>query len=228
MAKARLSLSLLQKISLNTFKEQKMEKVSIIIPYKEDRGFLGEAIASVHAQTYTGEIELICSQSPGSVGHNLNAGIAKATGSFIKYLCDDDILPPDSIALSVEAFKPGIDFIHGCAENFWNDGRSEIYQPAFDRPTLAEMLRHNYLHGGSLMYRSSVFRKYGFFDASLWTGEEYDFNLRLLHAGATIGFCPRVLYRYRRHTGQKSLGNTNPNYQSRRWQAIEIIRARYR
>ncbi len=55
-----------------------LPKVSIIIPYKIDRGYLNEAIESVKNQTYKGEIELILSQSNGSVSYNLNQGILKA------------------------------------------------------------------------------------------------------------------------------------------------------
>lgn len=206
-----------------------MEKVSIIIPYNKDRGWLNDAIYSVKEQTYP-NIELILSQSPASVGVNLNYGIAKATGSFIKYLCDDDLLPPNSIEQSIAAFTgPEIDFIHGCATNFWMDiNKEEVYIPTVKRPTLSDMLEHNQIHGGTLMYRASVFRKFGFFDPTLWTGEEYEFNLRLLNSGAIIGYSPDILYKYRRHQQQKSLGNKNYDYQARRREAIESIKNRYR
>ena len=201
-------------------------KVTVIIPYKEDRGWLNQAIESVKSQSYK-NIELLLCQGNALVGVNLNAGIAKANGEFIKYLCDDDLLTPDSIKHSVKAFAPGIDFIHGCAENFWPD-KTEIYTPPIKYPTLAEMLKANQIHGGTVMYRASVFRKFGFFDTTLWTGEEYDYNLRLLSNGATLGYSPEILYRYRRHGGQKSLGNTKASYQAMRKDAIEKIRDRYR
>jgi glycosyltransferase involved in cell wall biosynthesis len=48
-------------------------KVAIIIPYQNDRGYLGEALKSVERQTYPADlIELIEVQSENTVGHNLN------------------------------------------------------------------------------------------------------------------------------------------------------------
>ena len=62
-----------------------MKKVSIIIPYKDNRGWLDKAITSVENQTYS-NIELIVSQGDNGVSKNLNKGIKKATGDYIKYL----------------------------------------------------------------------------------------------------------------------------------------------
>ena len=70
--------------------------VSVIIPYNEDRGYLKECVASIEAQTYP-DIELIPSFSPGSCGHNFNNGLEKATGEYVKWVDEDDWLPPDSI-----------------------------------------------------------------------------------------------------------------------------------
>jgi len=203
-------------------------KVSIIIPYSVDRGFLSQAIDSVMAQTYQ-NIELIISQSPGNVSTNLNAGIEKSTGELIKYLCDDDLLPRDSIELSVEAFEdPAIDFIHGQALNFWPYiNTSEVYSPSVLLPDLNCLLNHNHIHGGSLMYRRRVFYLYGNFDTSLWTGEEYEFNLRILSQGARIGYCKNVLYHYRHHPLQKSIGNLGNDYQEKRKLAIGLIKSKY-
>jgi glycosyltransferase involved in cell wall biosynthesis len=203
-------------------------KVSIIIPYFKDRGFLSQAIDSVMAQTYQ-NIELIISQSPGNVSTNLNAGIEKSTGELIKYLCDDDLLPNDSIELSVGAFEdPAIDFIHGQALNFWPYiNATEVYSPKVLLPDLKSLLNHNHIHGGSLMYRRRVFYLFGNFDTSLWTGEEYEFNLRILSKGAKIGFCKNVLYHYRHHPLQKSIGDFSSDYQYKRKVAIELIKSKY-
>tara|TARA_R110000822_G_scaffold26529_5_gene79818 strand:- start:6618 stop:7229 length:612 start_codon:yes stop_codon:yes gene_type:complete len=200
--------------------------VSIIIPYKEDRGFLSEAIASVHAQTFDGEIELIMSQSDNGVSYNLNRGIEIATGDYIKYLCDDDTLTPNSIKDSLEAIK-GYDFIHGNAYNFFegNESMNHTYRPPNELPTLEQMLVPFPIHGGSLMYQRDVFDKFGKFDESLTTGEEYEYNMRILSLGAKIGYCDNTLYNYRRHPNQKSLGR-NAN-QSQRKELINQIRNRY-
>lgn len=200
------------------------KKVSVIIPYNIDRGFLDDAIESVHAQGYP-NIELILSQSDRGVSYNINRGIERSTGEYIKYLGEDDILPPSSIMLSV-MHMDGYDFIHGNAINFWMTGESKLYCPPIKYPTAKDLLHKNVIHGGTLMYHRRVFEK-NMFDESLWSSEEWELNLRLLMAGAKIGYCDHVLYRYRRHGDQKSLGNKDKEYQNRREAQRNMIRSRY-
>lgn len=178
--------------------------VSIIIPYSIDRGWLDKAIASVYNQTYTGKIELIESQSEGNVSHNINEGFKISKGSLIKYLCEDDELTPNCISDSVQAIER-FDFIHGNALNVYHN-RTEQQRPRKANPTLEDMLHMNLIHGGTLMFKRSVFNSIGMFDETLTCAEEYDFNLRALKFGLKLGYCNTFLYKYRRHDKQKSLG----------------------
>ena len=115
--------------------------VSIIIPYNKDRGFLKQAIDSVYAQNYSGQIELLLSESDKNVSYNINKAILESTGAYIKYLCEDDWLTPNCIKDSVEAIK-GFDFIHGNAYNVRN-GNKEIQKPKFETPTFEQMIYNN-------------------------------------------------------------------------------------
>ena len=203
-------------------------KVSIIIPYKKDRGYLDQAIRSVELQTY-GNVELIISQSNNGVSYNLNRGIEQSTGDFIKYLCDDDMLSRDSIEKSVKAFKPSTSFIHGNAIAFRElVSQGNVYRPIKKHLNLKNMLTTNYIHGGTLMYRKEVFKEVGMFNETLWTGEEYEFNLRCFANGLKCTYTDEILYYYRLHGEQKSIGNTSKLYQSMRKQQMEIIRSWYR
>lgn len=204
----------------------KNKKVSIIIPFNEDRGYLDLAIKSIQKQTYK-NIEIVYSRSDKSVGYNLNRGIEQSSGQYIKYLCDDDMLTENSISDSILAIRDN-DFIHGNAINFFDNGNETNHIPNIIKPTLNDMLITNQIHGGTLMYDKNVFEKYGLFDESLWTAEEYDYNLMLLSKGATIGYCNSFLYLYRRHNLQKSLGNKNASYQNKRKYEIERIKDKYR
>jgi GT2 family glycosyltransferase len=201
-----------------------LDKVSIIIPYVKDRGYLREAIMSVECQDYKGEIELILSQSNNGVSHNINRGVERATGKFIKYLCDDDKLTVNSISQSVQAMH-NKDFIHGNAVNFWENGQRSIHVPSVTTPSTRQMIHHNHIHGGTLMYRRDVFERFGMFDEKLTTGEEYEFNLRLLSMGAKLGYCDSFLYLYRRHMKQKSLGGDTNQFE--RQKLIETIKRHY-
>ena len=200
-------------------------KVSIIIPYKEDRSYLDKAIESIESQSYK-NYETIFSQSNNRVGYNLNRGIEVATGDLIRYLCDDDMLTPNSLLDTVKRFSG--DFIHSNAFNFYENGRVYRHVPKIKNPNLRELEKRNHFHGGTVVYHASVFDRFGLFDESLWTGEEYDFNLKILHSGAKVGYINSFTYFYRRHPLQKSLGNTDLEYQAQRKQAIEEIKERYK
>lgn len=199
------------------------QKVSIIIPYKVDRGWLQEAVDSVYKQRFSGEIELIMSQSDELVSYNFNRGVEIASGDYIKYLCDDDILPVDSIQNSLIDIEDGL-ALCGNAINFFPDGHKTVQNAT--KPTFEQMIVNNQIHGGSLMYHKSIFEKHGLMNESLWTGEEYEFNLRLLKAGVEFKVSHHYLYLYRRHDQQKSLGKGID--QVARQKAISEIKNKYR
>jgi teichuronic acid biosynthesis glycosyltransferase TuaG len=203
-------------------------KVSIIIPYSKDRGWLDKANYSVLNQDYKGEIEIIESQSFNGVSYNLNRGIEKSTGEYIKYLCDDDMLTEWSISSSVEAIQ-GYDFIHGGAViKFQETGGEVIFFPKDKHPTLESMVISNKIHGTTLMYRRDVFERVGLFREDLDCAEEYEFNLRCLKNGLKLNYCHDLLAIYRRHEKQKSLGNMDKAYQDARQTKIETIKSWYR
>lgn len=72
------------------------------------------------------------------------------------------------------------------------------------------------------MYRSTVFEKVGFFDETLDCAEEYDFNMKCLSKGLKLGYVNSLLYMYRRHDEQKSLGvAVDQNIRALKIQAIQ-------
>jgi glycosyltransferase involved in cell wall biosynthesis len=199
--------------------------ISVVIPYNEDRGYIDNAINSIENQTYK-DYEIVLSKSDASVGFNANYGVKQSKGEYIKFLCEDDLLTPNCLEDSLKAIK-NYDFIHGKGVNFWKGGIEKPYTMTNPYAELNSMLIQNGINGGSVMYRRDIFDKVQF-DEELWTGEEYDFNLNLLYLGYRLGFCDKVLYKYRRHSKQKSLGNPSFEYQRQRQIAIEKIRNRYR
>jgi len=205
-------------------------KVSIIIPYNINRGYLEQAIESVKNQTYK-NIELLIEAGDCSVGVNLNRGIKKSTGDLIRYVSEDDLLPPNSIKDTVEFFNKNknIDFIQSNALTFFEDKRETIlWEPPHTIPTLEQMLNKYLIHGGTVVYKKKCFDNY-MFDESLWTGEEYDFNLWLLKNKYKIGYLNSITYKYRRHIKQKSipLGIKDVEYQKKRTIEKEKIKRRY-
>ena len=178
--------------------EQK--RVTVIIPYNRDRGWLKDAVKSV-----PDEAQLILSKGEGNWPENFNKVLNQATGEFIRYLHEDDMLTPNCIADSVKTIEEqNVDFIHGNAmEIFVGLTKTRFYAPRIINPTLADMLNKNYLHSATIMYRREVFDKVGLFDETLNTAEEYEFSLRCLKAGLKLGYCNSTLAYYRRHPEQK-------------------------
>lgn len=194
----------------------KKKVVSVIIGYNNDRGWLNEAVESVrNCQIYDKkliEVELIRVHGKNNnIAENLNIGIQTAKGQYIKYLSEDDLLTPNCIEDSLNAFTDDIDFIHGNSINFHQNGKMELYKPrhtVFDLKSFLQVLqtKTNFIHGGTLMFRKSFFTKAGLFDTTLKCAEEHELVLRGLSMGMKIGYCNKTLYKYRRHDKQKSLG----------------------
>src|SRR6185369_2493370 len=206
--------------------------VSIIIPYIEDRGWLSEAIKSIENQSYPTElIEVLLEKSPNSVGHNINNGIRKATGKYIKYFAEDDYLEPNCIADCVDFLESTpYRWMHANSHIIYQDGerkgRRPVHVPPFN-PTKEQLLDFCHIHGGTVMYEADLIKCFAF-DESLWTGEEYDLYLQLYSAGHEPGYLNKFVFNYRRHSGQKSLRNLAISYQEQRRYAHEQIRKRYR
>ena len=178
----------------------KRKRVTVIIPYNVNRGYLKEAIDSV-----PDNVQLLVSQGTGNWPENFNKVLDQAEGDYIKFLHEDDRLTENSIADAVQFFEENdVDFIHGNAlELSMSGGRQHVYKPKKTQPVLADMLKKNYIHSATLMYKKEVFKKVGTFDESLWVMEEYEFNLRCLKAGMKLGYCNSTLAIYRRHAEQK-------------------------
>lgn len=196
-------------------------KVSIIIPYVKDRGYLDEAIESAKAQDYEGEVEIVLSGSDNRVGYNINKALETATGHYWKYLCDDDTLPDNSVSKLTEIMNTGMDFVHSNALRFGS--KKGVHKPSLKTFTASQLARKNYIHGGTTMYRTDTTLKVGGWDEEVWTAEELEFHMRLLANGAKLGYLDAVTYNYRVHGQQKSNDRS-----AKRVQYIKALREKYR
>jgi GT2 family glycosyltransferase len=176
------------------------KSVTVIIPYKMDRGWLKDAIASVPK-----DVQLLVSQGEGNWPENFNKVLSQATGEYIKFLHEDDMLTPNCIEDSMNTFlRTKADFIHGSVIELYPWNKQVVWVPVKGYPTLNDMKRKNYIHSASLMYRREIFEKIGGFNETLNNQEEYEFNLRCLKEQFKIGYCVSLpLAYYRRHPAQK-------------------------
>ena len=137
-----------------------MKKVTVIIPYKVDRGWLKSAICSVPKG-----VQLIVSKGDGNWPQNFNKVLKDATGDYIKYLHEDDMLTPNCIEDSVRCMDEyNADFIHGKAIELYPDHHTVIYRPTIKLPTFEMLLKYNSIHSATTMYGRWIFEKFGTFN----------------------------------------------------------------
>jgi len=174
--------------------------VTVIISYREDRGWLQEAIDSVPKW-----VQVILKQGTTGFSVDFNRGLKEATGDYIKYLHEDDMITPEGIENAVKTIQiQNVDFIHGDVyELSESTGKKVYWTPRIKTPLLSDLLKKNTIHSASMMYRKEVFEKVGGFKEGLDSSEDYEFNLRCLKAGLKIGYCNKPLAIYRRHAAQK-------------------------
>jgi hypothetical protein len=179
---------------------KKNKRVTVIIPYKEDRGWLKDAVASVPE-----DVQLLLAKGDGNWPKNFNDALPHAEGEFIKYLHEDDMLTENCIRDSIATFEQtGADFIHGDAiELSMSTNKEIIWRSPNKTVTFDSLFAKNTIHSASLMYRKTIFEQIGGFDESLDNQEEYEFNLRCLHSGFKLAYCNSPLAIYRRHPQQK-------------------------
>ena len=195
-------------------------KVSIIIPYVEDRGYLAEAIASCKDQddfVLGKDYEIILQQGNYGVSKNINDGVEKAKGEFIKICADDDIMTTNCLSSLYEMAKLGFDLVCADSLRISTDEHHRGLWPSILPDTIDELAHFNSLHGGTMLYRKSKMPRW---NEDMWTAEEYDVSLRMAVAGCRFGYVQEIVYCYRIWRGNKSMISRNRG-------DINVARAKY-
>lgn len=199
-------------------------RVSVLIPTYNCGKFLGEAIDSVLAQTFTDfeiivvddgstddtaevvarypEVKYFPIQHSG-VSTARNTAIAKATGEFVVFLDADDLWAPDKLEKQVAYLDEHADcmLVFTKAENFYQNEEKdrterqlELFNSSLERCVITCAIRR------------SVFEKYGVFRTDYPHGEDTQFMFRLSISGLSLDHCiPEALYRRRIHSNNISL-----------------------
>ena len=178
---------------------------SIIIPCRNPGPKVRDALASVWAQSGVG-IELIVVDGGSTDGTRewlesnrsriavlltepdqgiydaMNKGIAAAHSEWLMFLGADDRLNPGVLARALGHPNAQGDVLAGAAA--YRDGR--VYRFSPDTSPAAR----NFLHHQAALYRRDLFERFGRFDTTLRIAADYDFNLRLWHAGVPIAPVP--------------------------------------
>jgi glycosyltransferase involved in cell wall biosynthesis len=210
-----------------------MSKVSVIIPNYNGARFLREAIDSALDQQDV-DVEVIVvddgstDSSRGiieSYGDQIiaqyqvnrgapsarNAGLAAATGSYIKFLDSDDYLLPDTLAAQVEQAQglSSDQIVFGDAILVDSSGNTlkEAFYREFEegfQMTGKTMILQSPLTSMPL-YPVRALRAVGGFDLRMPAAQEYDLHLRLIFAGWRFIFHRTTSYAYRKHLSQNRI-----------------------
>ena len=198
---------------------------SIIIPvYKPEIKFLKEALQSVYDQTFSSwqicitndcsnddELSTFLNQRSkenpkiklherienGGIAKATNDSISLATGEFLVFLDQDDLLSP--IALSefaryLEKY-PSTDFIYSDDDKIDLNGRH--YSPQFKPDWSPELLLSYCYISHAKAVRSSLSQEIGHFREGYDGSQDYDYLLRLTEKCKKIGHIPKILYHWR-------------------------------
>src|SRR5215211_460208 len=205
--------------------------VSVIVPAYDVAEFIGEALNSVLAKTFTDyEIIVINDGSPDTealeralapymsrivylkqenrgVSAARNNGINAARGSLIAFLDGDDVWLPNYLEVQVKRIQadPTIDVLYPNVQMF--GGSSEDGEefmticPSTGEVTFERLLLQECNVSNCSIARRETLIRAGLFDEALRSVEDFDLWLRVIKHGGRIAYHRDVLARYRRRPG---------------------------
>jgi glycosyltransferase involved in cell wall biosynthesis len=200
-------------------------RVSVIIPTHNRPKLLQEAIESALAQTYP-NVEIIVvddgstdntaeivaqyggkvtyiKQANQDVAAARNTGGRAASGEYLTFLDDDDLIMPTKIARQVQVLlsRPEVGLVH-CRFYYANEKGEPMYQVGLlpEGDVLPRLLRSNFVWMGAPLVRRSCLDQVGWFDEQIPAiTADWDMWLRIAQAGYRFGCVQEPLGAYRIH-----------------------------
>ena len=194
-----------------------MERLSVIIPAHNAGAYLQQAVESVRAQQWAGEMEILVVDD-GSTDHTAqmaltlgvtllqkqqggaasarNMGLRTASGSLVLLLDADDMLSEGALEALAAPLQAGeADVVFGMAEDF--------VSPELTPEQQAQLRPRDGAYGGVLpgcsLIRRSVFETVGLFDDTMTSGETVAWLMALRDHSVKTVQLPVVTLRRRLH-----------------------------
>ncbi|HLL89436.1 MAG TPA: glycosyltransferase family A protein [Tepidisphaeraceae bacterium] len=205
-----------------------MPLVSVLMPMRNARPFVREAVRSVLSQAI-GEVEVellvlddgstdgsadvvrdvggdrvrLLSGPAGGIAVALNRLLSDARGDYAARCDADDLYPPNRLARQVAFLQARPDFIAACGSfsMLTHDGRpvADMATGAVAEEITAELRAgRTRTHLGTFLIRSPALRAAGGFRPYFRSAEDLDLQLRLGEAGR-VWYDPAPAYAYRLH-----------------------------
>ncbi|WP_182299466.1 glycosyltransferase family 2 protein [Cohnella cholangitidis] len=210
---------------------EKKKLVSIIIPIYNGERYIEETIRNVLNQTYT-ELEVLCiidgttdesaniirrlgddrvkivMQENSGATRTRNRGLSMATGEFILFLDQDDVIKPEFIELTVrEIIRTNSSGVAVNGHLIDSDGKiiRRMYRVNKPKLTLKSLLKGNQMYTPSqVLLRREKLAEIGAFDVKADQADDWDMWIRHARSGKLV-FLDRYLMGYRMHDANQSL-----------------------
>jgi len=211
-----------------------MESLSVVIPAFEAEKYIAEAIGSVRAQNWQGEVEIIVvddgsgdntagvaeklntkvfRKSRGGAASARNMGLKEAAGELVLMLDADDVLTDGALdaLYAPMAQKPECMAVFARAVDFVSSELTDEQK--------AQLKPRSGSYGGVLpgcsLIKREVFEKIGLFDDTMSSGETVQWQLKLRDSGLTAVSIDFVTLERRLHltnTGRVQARQEMANY----------------
>ena len=212
----------------NVDPNQTLPAVSVIMPAYGVAQYIGQAIDSVLAQTFTDyEILVVNDGSPDTrelervlepyreaivyikqenrgVSAARNTAIRAALGRYLAFLDPDDLWEPEYLAVQVGALEsnPTIDAYYPNALLFGDTSTAgKTYMdtcPSTGEVTFESLITERCQVPIFVTARTEIVKRVGMFDESLRVSQDFDLWLRIVKHGGIIAYTRQVLVRRRR------------------------------
>ena len=203
--------------------------VSIILPSFNQGRFIKKTLESILNQTYL-RIEVIVmdgGSTDGTIGilkeygskinwisepdkgeyFAINKGILRAKGKYIKYSPTDDLIAPQSVALSVNYMEvhPEVAMVYGQFAYIDEEDKILEFSTQSFPFSLEAYLRGCFCHGSmTMMVRREVLNEIGLFNTDFSYTGDFELIARLSSQGFTIVYLPYILGGFRRYSQHQS------------------------
>lgn len=201
-----------------------MKLVSVIIPAYNGEAYIGGAIASIVAQTYTHHEIIVVDdgstdrtaqivseynitylfQNNQGVAIARNRGLEEAKGDYIAFLDQDDFFLPEKLALQVSLMESQPDL--GLVNSGWNivNESGEMLstvKPWYNLPKLnpASLIVWKPVFLGAMLFRQSWLQNVGGFNPQLSQTPDVELVLRLAAMGCWGDWVKQATVGYRQH-----------------------------
>lgn len=213
--------------------------ISIIIPvYNAEPSYLEECITSALNQTYKNfevcisddkstnketlnilkkyenneKIKIKYRKENGMISKNMNSALELASGEFVGFLDNDDLLDENALYYIVKELNKNnkLDLIYTDEDKITEKGKfcEPNFKPDYSPDTLLSM---NYICHFTVI-RKNILDKIGTFDSKYDGAQDYDLFLRITETTDSISHISRILYHWRKTKTSTSAESNNKNY----------------